>query len=261
METRKRSTSQIIEQHIKKWEYEKSISKEKKRVNAPVVSISREPGSGGRIIADKLSGKLGFDLFHQEVVHDMAKDANISMRFLETLDERALTTLDNWIASLVDKRYLWPDQYLHHLMKVIAAIGRHGASVIVGRGANFILSPEIRISVCLPAGPRNRAVPKRRIVLAKTVTIAGASVAGWAGLRQVPAGHNAVLDWREDTRSSDCVAAVACAAIHIIAGRHSTPVTASGSIAKGARSTRTIITGHVLMSGKIGVVAALVHDT
>ena len=147
METRKRSTSQIIEQHIKKWEYEKTISQEKKTIQSPVVSISREPGSGGRIIAEKLAAHLSFDLFHQEVVHDMAKDANISMRFLEILDERALTTLDNWIASLVDKRYLWPDKYLHHLMKVIAAIGRHGASVIVGRGANFILSPEIRISV------------------------------------------------------------------------------------------------------------------
>ncbi len=147
METRKRSTSQIIEQRIKKWEYEKNLSQEKKTLQSPVVSISREPGSGGRIIAEKLAEQLGFDLFHQEVVHDMAKDANISMRFLEILDERALTTLDNWIASLVDKRFLWPDKYLHHLMKVIAAIGRHGASVIVGRGANFILSPEIRISV------------------------------------------------------------------------------------------------------------------
>ena len=147
MGNRKRSTNQIIEQQVKKWEYEKSISKEKKIVPAPVVSISREPGSGGRIIAERLAKKLGFDLFHQEVVHNMAKDANISSRFLEILDERALTTLDNWIASLVDKRYLWPDEYLHHLMNVIAAIGKHGASVIVGRGANFILPPEIRISI------------------------------------------------------------------------------------------------------------------
>ncbi len=147
METKKRSTSQIIEQHVKKWEYEKSLPKEKKIIPAPVVSISREAGSGGRIVAERLSQALEFDLFHQEVVHDMARDANISIRFLETLDERALTTLDNWIASLVDKRYLWPDKYLHHLMKVIAAIGKHGASVIVGRGANFILPPDIRISV------------------------------------------------------------------------------------------------------------------
>ncbi len=147
MGDRKRSTNQIIEQNIKKWEYEKSSSQEKKRVKAPVITISREPGSGGRVIAEKLSEQLGFDLFQQEVVHKMAEDANISTRFLDILDERALTTLDNWIASLVDKRYLWPDEYLHHLMKVIAAIGRHGASVIVGRGANFILLPEMRISV------------------------------------------------------------------------------------------------------------------
>jgi len=77
----------------------------------------------------------------------MAKDANISVRFMETLDERGLTTLDNWVASLVDERYLWPDQYMQHLMKVIGTIGRHGKSVIVGRGANFILPVETRISV------------------------------------------------------------------------------------------------------------------
>lgn len=147
MESKKRNINQIIEERVKKWEYEKSQLETKMVPIRPVVSISREAGSGGRIIAERLSQKLGFDLFHQEVVHEMAKNADISVRFIETLDERGLNTLDNWIASLVDERYLWPDQYLHHLMKVIGTIGKHGNSIIVGRGANFILPPEIRISV------------------------------------------------------------------------------------------------------------------
>ena len=36
---------------------------------------------------------------------------------------------------------------LVHLMKVINTIARHGRAVIVGRGANFILSPADRFSV------------------------------------------------------------------------------------------------------------------
>jgi cytidylate kinase len=32
-------------------------------------------------------------------------------------------------------------------MKVIGAIGRHGGAVLIGRGANFILPPERRLSV------------------------------------------------------------------------------------------------------------------
>jgi len=55
--------------------------------------------------------------------------------------------LEEWIDSLVDKRHLWPDQYLQHLMKILGTIGKHGSSVIVGRGANFLLPPEKRLSV------------------------------------------------------------------------------------------------------------------
>ncbi len=147
MEYQRRSINKIVEDQVKKWHYQNDGNTEIKQAPCPVVTISREPGSGGRIIAEKLAQKLGFDLFHQEVVHEMAKDANISVRFMETLDERGLTTLDNWIASIVDERYLWPDQYMQHLMKVIGTIGRHGNSVIVGRGANFILQPQVRVSV------------------------------------------------------------------------------------------------------------------
>ncbi|SMC85447.1 Cytidylate kinase [Desulfocicer vacuolatum DSM 3385] len=147
MESKRRRLNQIIEEQVKQWEYEKKQLQTKAMPLRPVVSLSREPGSGGRIIAERLAKKLGFALFHQEVVHEMAKNADISVRFIETLDERRLNTLDNWIASLVDDRYLWPDQYLHHLMKVIGTIGEHGNSVVVGRGSNFILPPEVRISV------------------------------------------------------------------------------------------------------------------
>ena len=90
---------------------------------ASVVTISREAGSQGTLVAERLAEKLGYELFHQEVVHEMAEDIKVSVRFVETLDERGLNTLENLIVSLVDERYLWPDQYMKHLMKVIGTIG------------------------------------------------------------------------------------------------------------------------------------------
>jgi len=42
---------------------------------------------------------------------------------------------------------LWPGVYLDHLMKVVAAIASHGDAVIVGRGANFLIPPEDRMSI------------------------------------------------------------------------------------------------------------------
>ena len=63
------------------------------------------------------------------------------------------------VEEQVKKWHLWPDQYLQHLMKVVGAIGKHGRSVLVGRGANFILPPERRFRVRVIA-PREEMVKR-----------------------------------------------------------------------------------------------------
>lgn len=140
----------IIEEQVQRWQIT-----QKKKVpeleGVSIVTLSREPGSGGRIIASRLAEKLGIDIFHQEVIHEIARSADVSATVLETLDERGLSTLEHWISSLVHERHLWPDRYMQHLMKVIGTIGKHGRAVIVGRGANFVLPAEKRFAVRIVA--------------------------------------------------------------------------------------------------------------
>ena len=150
MKGKARSIERIVEEQVKKWHLSQAEQREKKPL-APVITISREPGSGGRLLAQEIAHRYGLDLFHQEVLHKMAASAKVNATLLETLDERGLNTLENWIASLVHERHLWPDQYLQHLMKVIGIIGRHGGAVVVGRGANHILPPESRFRVRVTA--------------------------------------------------------------------------------------------------------------
>jgi cytidylate kinase len=146
MKTKTRSTEQIIEEQVRRWQIiQKEEKKEKERIS--VITISREPGSGGNILAERLSEKLDFDLFYQEFIHDMAESAQVSVRLLETLDEKGVSVLEEWISSLVDRRHLWPDRYLQHLMKIIGTIGKHGRAVVVGRGGNFVLPPDKRLSI------------------------------------------------------------------------------------------------------------------
>ena len=146
MRTPARSIEQMIEEQVRKWQF--AISKPKtEKPFRPIVTISREPGSGGNILGERLARRLSVELFHQEVIHAMAKSAKVSDQLLETLDEKGLSVLEDWMAYLVDFRHMWPDQYLKHLMKVIGAIGRHGGAILIGRGANFILPPERRFSV------------------------------------------------------------------------------------------------------------------
>ena len=139
METRARSIHQIVDQQVKKWEIMRREKEEEKSL--PVITVSREPGSKGRLVAEGIAGQLGLDLFHREIILEMAENAQISSRLLESLDERGLSFLEDWISTLVNEKHLWPDQYLKHLMRVVGTIGKHGQAIIMGRGANFMLPP------------------------------------------------------------------------------------------------------------------------
>ena len=146
MKTKTRSIEQIIEEQVRRWQIMRTEEKkEEERIS--VVTFSRERGSGGDMLAERLAEKLGYELFHQEVLHNMAESARVSVQFVETLDEKSVSVLEEWISSLVDKRHLWPDQYLQHLMKIIGTIGKHGQAVIIGRGSNFVLPPHKRLSI------------------------------------------------------------------------------------------------------------------
>ncbi len=141
MKTRKRSIEQIVEEQVQRWEMLRpEETKEKERI--PLITVSREPGSGGSLIAKGIAEMLGLDFFHGEVIQEMAESARISARLMESLDEKGITFVADWVSTLVNEKHLWPDQYLQHLMKVITTIGKHGRAVIVGRGANFILPSE-----------------------------------------------------------------------------------------------------------------------
>ncbi len=140
-----RSIQQMVEEQISRWHILQKETKKQKTI--PVITISREPGSGGRIIAEMLSIELELDIFHQDMIHQMAESAHIHKRFFETLDEKGMNVLEEWISSLVNDHHLWPDEYLRHLMKLVGVIGKYGRAVIVGRGGNFLLPPDKRFSI------------------------------------------------------------------------------------------------------------------
>jgi cytidylate kinase len=159
MPTKTRSIHQLIDEQVRKWNLTQASKKEAPPPR-PVITLSREPGSGGRLVAQGVAERLGLDLFHKEVLHAMASSAKVSTQVLATLDERGLNTLEDLMATLVNERHLWPDEYAHHLIKVVGAIGRHGNAILVGRGANFILPADrrFRIRVIAPLEFRVQSV-------------------------------------------------------------------------------------------------------
>jgi cytidylate kinase len=135
----------LIEEQVRRWEILRKEKSEAKTL--PVITLSREPGSGGKFVAKAVAERLGLELFHQELINAMAENADTTTRIIRTLDERSLSMIEDWVSAAISERHLWPDDVSRVLMRVIGTIGQHGKAVIVGRGANFILPPENRFRV------------------------------------------------------------------------------------------------------------------
>lgn len=140
-----KAVHQLIEEQVRRWEILKAKKTETKTL--PVITLSRQPGSGGKFVARSVAETLGLDLFHQELINAMAENADTSARVIRTLDERGVSMLEDWVSAAISDRHLWPDEVSRMLMQVIGTIGRHGKAVIVGRGANFVLPAENRFRV------------------------------------------------------------------------------------------------------------------
>ena len=138
--------AKIVQEQLEKWQ------REKKQDNEFTVTISRQAGAGGSEIARILAKKTGMDLMAGQIIQHVAESSKMSTKVVETLDEKAMTTMESWVNSMFVSRHLWPSDYLKHLTRVIGTIGRHGNAIIVGRGAGYILPPEttFRIKVIAP---------------------------------------------------------------------------------------------------------------
>ena len=141
------TTERMIDEQVRKWQQATDRRKKKQEQPGPVITISREPGSKGHVLAKKIAEELKIDLFDREIIHEVAKSANMSEKVVQSLDEKERSILDNWIQFLKTSRWFWGDEYVSYLTKVIGTIHEHGNAVILGRGANMVLPPEETLRV------------------------------------------------------------------------------------------------------------------
>jgi len=138
--------AKIVQEQLDKWQREKAP------VSAYTITISRQAGAGGSEIARILAQKTKMDLMAGQIIQRVAESSKMSTKVVETLDEKAVTTMESWINSMFVSRHLWPSDYLKHLTMVMGTIGKHGNAIVVGRGAGYILPPEttFRVKVIAP---------------------------------------------------------------------------------------------------------------
>jgi cytidylate kinase len=153
------SMEQIVNRQLERWSLEARARQEAleggedvtPEIVPPWVCISRQFGSGGGEIARRLAARLNYRLFDQELMDAIASEFDHRRASLELLDEKVQSSISLYIDGLLHGETMNKSEYLRHLMEVVLAIGHHGAAVILGRGANFILDPQDGVSVRIVA--------------------------------------------------------------------------------------------------------------
>ncbi len=119
-------------------------------MSVKIITLEREYGSGGALIASTLAQRLGWKLWDQELTTEIARAANVDQREAQRCDERVDPFLyrlfkvyarGSYERSLAigGGRVFDTDCMVEMLQKVIEDIASRGDCVIVGRGSPYFL--------------------------------------------------------------------------------------------------------------------------
>lgn len=106
-----------------------------------VITISREYGSGGRMIAKKIAEEFQMKFYDREIIALTAKEMNLDELEIEKKEQKLTNSfLYDMVAQLYDmsEQEAMQDKLYKTESKVIQKIAAQGNCVIVGRCADFI---------------------------------------------------------------------------------------------------------------------------
>jgi cytidylate kinase len=157
------SIESIIDRQIRRWELERQVESAEPEGAAPgqfrpLITVSRQRGSRGSYIAEKLADRFGYTLLHRDLIDRICESSGYKRRIVESLDQRSRSRLESWFSAVIEGKYVDHSDYTRRLGEVIYSIAELGGVVVVGRGANLIVGPKrgFHVRVVAPVDVRRR---------------------------------------------------------------------------------------------------------
>jgi cytidylate kinase len=160
--------SQLVERACRRWEAQRQAAAKAnlapRTARAFTIALSREAGTRASMVAAEVGNLLGWHVYDQELLDRIAQEMGLRTRLLQCVDERHQSWLEEtaeaFLSAPVENEWaptVSESAFVRHLVQTVLALGVHGESVIVGRGAAFILPPETTLRVRLTAPAKARA--------------------------------------------------------------------------------------------------------
>lgn len=166
------SVQAIIDHQLRRWELERDARRDARAPEAPpasmqpVVTVSRERGSGGSRIAELVARRFDYTLLHRDVIDRICGSSGLRRSIVASLDEHTKSQVELWCEAIVQQHYADSSDYVRFLLETIRSVSELGGVVVVGRGANFIVGPErgLHVRVVAPLEKRiQRLVDHERL--------------------------------------------------------------------------------------------------
>lgn len=111
-----------------------------------LITISREYGSGGRVIGGLVAKKLGVPVYDNEIITMACEKSGLSREIVETAELRAkssfaytLSSVSNYSEGALGEPLSMNEKLFLTQFDIITQIGDRGEGVIVGRCADYVL--------------------------------------------------------------------------------------------------------------------------
>jgi cytidylate kinase len=120
------------------------------------IALSRETGSGATSVASEVGARLNWPVYDQELLRRIAEEMHLRVQLLASVDERRRSWLQECIEAFPLTAGVSEAGFVRHLVETVTSLGSHGACVIVGRGAAYILPAAQTLRVRLVAAAEDR---------------------------------------------------------------------------------------------------------
>ncbi len=133
-----------------------------------IITIGREPGSGGKLIAEELSKLTGFPIYDKELINEASKESGVSKEFFEKMDEKVshstvggLFGLRNSLMDQVfSSNYLSNESLFKIQSDVIRKIAEEKPVIFVGRCADYVLKEKDNIFNVFISAPKEDRIKR-----------------------------------------------------------------------------------------------------
>jgi cytidylate kinase len=115
------------------------------------IALSREAGSRGSSIARRVSARMGWDMYTQEMIEVLTQEGALNQEIANQLPAGAADWVDEHLQQLLQEQTISRNPQVIELARVIALLGVQGEVVLLGRGAGCILPPASTLHVRLVA--------------------------------------------------------------------------------------------------------------